>query len=585
MSRLSRRRLLAGSVALLLGACRRTEANSPRAIEPGTQPALPTPFSFRPTVPARTPTPTPTPTPRAAPNATPAPPEEQFLLRGTFFADPLSHDFNANIDCGGDATLWAGLLAVDQQYNLVADWAASWESNADASQWTFHLRPNTGWSDGKPVTAADFVWSWRRALDPATHAPHAWVFFDVVNAAEINRGQLPPDKLGVAALDDLTLRVSLTGPRIYFPAIAASLAAVPAYRPAVEQHGEKWTEAANIVTNGPFKLQAWEHGKQLSTVRSPSYWNAAAISLRRTLAPILSPEQHLAPYRTNQVDFLPVQAADLAELRGDDSLVAEVHPAVLPATWLLLPSSVPPAGDPLVRQALGHALDRKRLVEVTMGQVIRASSLLPPGFPGASDDPGLEALQAFDVDAALAARAKTPFAAGDWPPLRLAIEQDDTLAGALGQDVAAQLRENLGMALTVVPLEAGKLAGAPPPDIHLRLLRWGFLYPDPNNGYADALFPPGDETTRLDPEPAGVRALVAQARGERDPSARTALYLEIERRLQQSFAYLPLAHPVQYLLVHAWVQRFPARGGFLIPPSRLFTRLVTLLSIAGRPHG
>ncbi|HEX5328274.1 MAG TPA: hypothetical protein VFW75_16520, partial [Acetobacteraceae bacterium] len=114
---------------------------------------------------------------------------------------------------------------------------------------------------------------------------------------------------------------------------------------------------------------------------------------------------------------------------------------------------------------------------------------------------------------------------------------------------------------------------------------WSFSYPDPNNGYADAFFLPGSDSTRLAPESEGVRALVTQARGERDQAARAALYLECERRLQQAFAYLPLAHPVQYILAHAWVQRFPARGGFLVPPSRLFTRLVTLLSIAGRPPG
>jgi ABC-type oligopeptide transport system substrate-binding subunit len=148
---------------------------------------------------------------------------------------------------------------------VAVPWMASKvDSNKDGSVWTFTIRKDTRWSDNSPVTARDFEWSWKRQLDPASAAPYASFLYDIKNGEKFNKKQLTDAKeVGVIAKDDWTLEVTLEGPRGYFPVLAAYLAALPAHRGAVEKHGDKWTEAGNIVSNGAFTLEAWEHNKQM----------------------------------------------------------------------------------------------------------------------------------------------------------------------------------------------------------------------------------------------------------------------------------------------------------------------------------
>src|SRR5262245_49076123 len=178
--------------------------------------------------------------------------------------DPSSHDFNKDLYCGGVAAQFAALMQFDADFTAVPWLATKVESNKDGSVWTFHLRKDSRWSDNSPLSARDFEWSWKRQLNPESKAPYAAFLYDIKNGEAYNKKQVTdPAQVGVRAKDDWTLEVTLEGPRGYFPVLAAYTAALPAHRGAVEKHGDKWTEAGNIVTNGPFVLESWEHHKQI----------------------------------------------------------------------------------------------------------------------------------------------------------------------------------------------------------------------------------------------------------------------------------------------------------------------------------
>ena len=178
--------------------------------------------------------------------------------------DPSSHDYNKDLYCAGVPIQFAGLMNFNADFVAEPYLATKVQSNKDGSVWTFTIRKDSRWSDNSPVSARDFEWSWKRQLDPESKAPYAAFLYDIKNGEAFNKKQVTNrDEVGVKAKDDWTLEVTLEGPRGYFPVLAAYLAALPAHRGAVEKHGDKWTEAGNIVTNGPFVLEQWEHNKQM----------------------------------------------------------------------------------------------------------------------------------------------------------------------------------------------------------------------------------------------------------------------------------------------------------------------------------
>jgi oligopeptide transport system substrate-binding protein len=237
---------------------------------------------------------------------------------GWYANDPASHDFNKDLYCGGVQTLFAGLMVFNSDFIAVPWIATKVEGNKDGSVWTFTIRKDSRWSDNAPVSARDFEWSWKRQLDPATGAPYASFLYDIKNGEAFNKKKITdPNEVGVRAKDDWTLEVTLEGPRGYFPVLAAYLAALPAYRAAVEKHGDKWTEAANIVCNGPFTLEAWEHNKQMVLKKNPYYYGAKDVQLSRVVIPIIPVASGALPYENNELDMTTLQAGDLKRLQSD----------------------------------------------------------------------------------------------------------------------------------------------------------------------------------------------------------------------------------------------------------------------------
>ncbi len=586
-------RLLAGGALFVTGGCRYGRASSaPDAPSPTVPPRNVDSHEQAPTVvpskPPATRTNQPTPIP-ASPTAS-VRPESQILYRGGFSADPASHDFNANLYCGGDPSVFSGLLTVNTDLTPMGDWAEKWSSNDDSSQWTFHLRPNnTGWSNGDPVSANDFVWSWRRLVDPKTNAPQAWLLDDVANAIEIRSGKADPSTLGVRAVDQWTLEVSLIGPRVYFPAIVATVGTAPAYRPAVDRFGDKWTEADHIVTNGPFKLTQWTHGENWRTEPNGGHWNSANLKLAETVVPVTPQQKHQQPYFNTQVDFMPVADEDVANVRSISDYSTQMSPSTDPSIWFLIVNpELPPFDDLRVRKAISHALDRDRFEQLSQGRASGAHSMIPPIFPLRGEDDAVTALQQFDVDQSLQLLSVTRYAGGhDWPAVTLLSAENSELPQLLVNDCAQQLLENIGLTVEVKTVSASEYDGAlASRSAGLYWHRWDFTYPDPNNGYSDAIFPIGTDAPLLPLVPDGFGDLVGRGKAEQDPDARAAIYRQCETALQSAVSYIPIAYPVTFYLIRPWVAGFPLVGNSsVLQPGLIFTRLTSLVSIKGRAVG
>ena len=172
--------------------------------------------------------------------------------------------------------------------------------NKDGSVWTFAIRKDSKWSDGSAVHGArDFEWSWKRQLDPATAAPYASFLYDIKNGEAFNKKQSPTRaEVGVKAKDDWTLEVTLEGPRGYFPVLSAYSAALPAHRPSVEKYGDKWTEAANIVCNGPFIARdAGSTTRSIVLRKNKHFFGAKDVTLDKVTIPIIPIASGALPVR------------------------------------------------------------------------------------------------------------------------------------------------------------------------------------------------------------------------------------------------------------------------------------------------
>src|SRR5213076_2547302 len=170
--------------------------------------------------------------------------------------------------------------------------------------------------------------------------------YDIKNAQAFNKKELTdPSQVGVRAKDDWTLEVTLEGPRGYFPVLSAYLAALPAHRGAVEKHGDKWTEAANIVCNGPFTLEAWEHNKVMVLRKNKHFIGAKDVTLDKVTIPIISVQSGALPYEGNELDMTSLQTGDLKRLRDDPRTAKQVFRYPFPGTWYLTPQVTKPPFD------------------------------------------------------------------------------------------------------------------------------------------------------------------------------------------------------------------------------------------------
>ncbi|HET9376518.1 MAG TPA: peptide ABC transporter substrate-binding protein [Chthoniobacterales bacterium] len=282
--------------------------------------------------------------------------------------------------------LFDGLVHFDRQGVPQPAIAQSWDISPDAKTYTFRLRTNAKWSNNEPVTANDFVESWKRTLSPETAAEYAYVMYHIKNAEAFNEGKIKDFSLvGVHALDVQTLRVELEDPTPYFLDLLAYVPYLPVYIPSVKQFGDDWIKPAHLVNNGPFLMQEWRLNYRIRLRKNPNYWDAQNVHLQTVdLLPI---ENAISAY-----NFYASKVADLILDKGltPPSLIPELrrrpdfHAAPFLGDYFIRFNVTRPVfHDARVRQAFAMAIDRERIVQkITQAGEPPAYSFTPPGTAG-----------------------------------------------------------------------------------------------------------------------------------------------------------------------------------------------------------
>ena len=306
--------------------------------------------------------------------------EKQELVRNNG-SEPSSldpHKVESDVENNIISDLFEGLVSVSPAGEIEPRLAEKWE-NKDNTVWTFHLRPGVTWSDGTAITAQDIVWSWQRLVSPLTASPYASYpgNMHIVNGAEIAQGQKAPETLGVKAIDDVTLEVTLTQPNAAFLAMLAHPSLVPLDKVLISRYGDKWTKPEHIVTSGPYKLSQWVVNERIVAERNPRYWdNAHTVINKVTYLPLSSETADVNRYKAGEIDIVytvPInQFAQLKKTMGDQ---LDVSPQ-LATYYYEFNTTRPPFNDPRVRRALNMALDKDIIAEKVLGQGQRPAWLI-----------------------------------------------------------------------------------------------------------------------------------------------------------------------------------------------------------------
>jgi oligopeptide transport system substrate-binding protein len=522
-------------------------------------------------------------TPAAAP-ASPTPlPDTEIRIAS---AEPANMDPGTTSDTvavGIVMQLFEGLVAKDQQGDIVPRVAERWETSSDGLTYTFHLREGPKWSDGRPVVAGDFEWTWKRNSDPRTDGDYVANLLPIKNAERIANGEIGSDQLGVVAPDDRTLVVTLERPAAHFLTLVSSWTLLPLRRDTVEQNGDRWVEADHILTNGPYRLDEWTHDQRIVLVADPNYWGTSP-QVRRvvfTIFPDGGEDQALAAYEAGDLDTLgttvPIPIHQVDRVKSDKNYGYLTYD-VSGTYFLVVNARQEHLRDPRVRKALGMALERDKLIDDVLNEPAEpAFSLQPPGIAGR--DPSLWPKEDEDDARDLLKEAGYPDGKG-LPVLSYAYNAD---AGhrRIAEYLQERWRSALGVELRLTTMDWRVFLQWRATEDWIvggDLFRGGWFsdYEDPDDWYSalwfggtdPIVFNSGWRNERYD-------ELVAQASSELNATARTRLYAQAEQILADEFPSIPLYHYRGHTLVRSYVK------GML--PSRMLG-VLPLSSMTVEPH-
>lgn len=452
--------------------------------------------------------------------------------------------------------LFEGLVALSIDGRPVPGAAASWQQSADSRTWVFHLRENARWSNGAPLTAEDFVYSWRREVDPKTASGYAQALAPIVNGLEIALGHKPPDTLGVEANDAHTLTVHLVAPTPYLLDLLDQVYLYPVYRPAIERYGDDWVRPEHIVSNGAFALQEEIIGNRITLRANEHYWDALHVSLR-TVVYYSMPDRAQAVLRYLAGD---VQFTDSFAASQRPWLKSTLGDQVVNSPWLgiyMLAFNVrlPPFRDqPSLRQALILAIDRAALTRYLKYDMYQSADTLMPPLAGYEPQHPAWARSSQADRNALARRLYAE--AGYSPQHPLRVDISTSIQGAderhFFEAVAAMWHSVLGAEVGVdesefkVLLQNRDLKRLP-----LFLDSWIGDFADPVNflqlfDSRGSLDYGGYSDTRFD-------ALLDRAAQEPDNAARYRLLEQSERVLNEDAVYIPLYYYATRHLVKPYI--------------------------------
>ncbi len=355
--------------------------------------------------------------------------------------------------------LFEGLTLLDERStNPLPAVAESWSTSPDGLVWTFRLRAGLQWSNGDPLTADDFVQSWRRILHPAFAAENAWYLFALKNAEAYNAKKISDvAAVGFKASDPRTLVLTLERPTPYL----AGLVSMPAWFPinprvlaafgAMEKRGTAWTRPKNLVGNGAFTLAEWTPNARLIVQKNPRYRDGAKTQLERVIFfPIENPDVEERDFRAGQLHItfsLPV--TKIAAWRKQDATQLRMDPT-LQTNFLRFNTTRPPLNDPRVRRALSLAIDRTALAQsVLQGSRNAATSITPPGTGGYT----ARAAVALNLAEAKQLLAAAGFPNGQGLPVVELQTRNEEIMPRIAEALQAAWQRDLGFRVTLSQVE------------------------------------------------------------------------------------------------------------------------------------
>lgn len=444
--------------------------------------------------------------------------------------------------------LFSGLVRLDANLEVQPDLAAGWTVSPDGRTYTFSLRPDARFADGRPITAEDVRYSLERATDPALAAtlPARTYLRDIVGVSDKLAGRAAMLG-GVQVRDEGALVIEIVGPRSYFLAKLANPVAYVVDRRTVEADPRGWTARPN--GSGPFVIEEWRRNQRLVLKRNINYYGDLARLDRVTLLMGAAASNPLVLYEQGDIDFTSVPSYALARVRaGNNPLAAElVSVPQLSLAYIGMHVGTPPFDDPKVRQAFALLLDRAKIAEVTLrGGVQAARGIVPPGMPGYNPNlppppVDLERARQLLAESRYGGAAGIPplvAYGGGWTSVLRDVAHDE-----LGVTIEVRDYEDFGAYLTA--LDAGEFA--------LFDIGWVADYPDPQN-FLDLLFRSGSGENHTGYANPAVDALLDQAAGEPDEATRWQLYQQAEQAILADAPIIPIHHDVEHMLIKPYVR-------------------------------
>jgi oligopeptide transport system substrate-binding protein len=443
--------------------------------------------------------------------------------------------------------IFSGLVGIDQNLKLTPDLAEKWDISPDGKTYTFTLRKDAKFQDGRQVTAQDVKYSFERALDPRTGSPVADTYLgDIVGAHErlANRAS---EVAGIKVVNDATVQITIDAPKPYFLWQLTYTSAYIVDRTNVEKGGATWADKPN--GTGPFKLTSKTTSDVVLT-RNDNYYG---VKPTLTQVKFLLTGAAMTRYETGEIDLVQVTSADI------DRVTDETNPyskQLLTAdqfsfSYLGFDTSVAPFDDPKVRQAIAYAIDKSKLTAVVLkGMATTADGILPPGMPGYN-----KALNKLTFDPAKAKQllAQSKYAAA-LPPITLYVLGSGAAPTGTPPAIQEMLKQNLGMTMDIQLVETGAFfSGLFQRKYAMFITGWIADYPDAYD-FLDVLFHSKSALNHGNVSNAQLDALLDAARVERDEAKRTQLYQQAEQLLVSESVVIPLDYARDYWLVKPYVK-------------------------------
>ena len=457
----------------------------------------------------------------------------------------------------------------DEQNTFIAPAGAeSWDTNEDGTIWTFNLRDNT-WSDGEPVTAHDYEYGIKRSLDANTASPFAWIITSIKNASAVNRGDMSVDELGVVALDDKTLEITLESPTPFFEQLTYTRVTMPQRQDIVEEFGDSYgTEPNTIVYNGPFTLSEWVHSSELTLTKNESYWDAESVNLDYVSLLIIQDENAIYNSFENQsIDAVSANSPEWREtFKGYENV--NHYEVVNPTTFFMFFNTQDEVfQNENIRKAFSIALNREELANVIFDGVHTPATGWVPASMNLGDDEyrdiapsPIEDLVADNPDAqALLSQGLEELGMDPDPEnltVTISLGGTDQWFRTYGEYLQQMYINTLGVNFQVQQMEWPVFnTNAENGDFQIGYMSWGASYNDPSNMLnlfrSDAgSIATGWENERYD-------ELVDLAAAEMDPEVRLEYFIEAEQILLYDEAVVaPVVFPRTNLFRYDYINKF-----------------------------